>query len=251
MSLQGADLPRHRAIEQALRTRIAQLRPGDPLPSDTALCAEFHVSRMTARTAMARLVDEGLVLRDPGRGTFVAEPPAHRRADSLLTFSREMRRRGLVPSSRLLGRTVRPASTAEAAELAIAPGSPVVEVRRIRCADGQAVALEEAVLAERTRTAVFAADLESGSLHAALIAAGMVPTRGTATIGAAAADAGDAGFLGIPAGTPLLVEQRTILDAEGQPLERTASRYPADRYALEVAFSVEDRGRRRSDRRDR
>jgi hypothetical protein len=41
------------------------------------------------------------------------------------------------------------------------------------------------------------------------------------------------------------VERRTILDAEDLPLERTTSRYPADRYALEVAFSVEDRGGRR------
>ena len=57
--------PRYREIEAVLRERIAHLRPGQRLPSDTDLCAEFGVSRMTARHAMAQLADEGLVRRDP------------------------------------------------------------------------------------------------------------------------------------------------------------------------------------------
>ena len=49
--------PHYRQIEQALRERIATLRPGERLPSDAELCAEFGVSRMTARNAMQRLAD--------------------------------------------------------------------------------------------------------------------------------------------------------------------------------------------------
>jgi len=231
--------PSYRRIEQILRERIASLQPGDLLPSDTELCHEFGVSRMTARNAMQRLADEGLVLRQPGRGSFVAEPPAHRRADRLMTFSREMERRGRVPSSRILAREIRPASPAEAARLGLREGEPVVLLRRLRCADGEPIAIETAVLVRRCAPAVMGADLERGSLHAALVAAGFVLRRGLSTIVAEAATAEDARLLEVRRGDPLLVERRVILDTHGRRIEATESRYPADRYALDVRFDVE------------
>jgi len=83
-------VPQHRRIEQVLRERITSMQPGDRLPSDAELVAEFGVSRMTARNAMQRLAAEGLVAREPGRGSFVATPAAHRRTDRLMTFTRNV-----------------------------------------------------------------------------------------------------------------------------------------------------------------
>lgn len=231
--------PQYRRIEQALRERIAALQPGARLPSDAELTIEFAVSRMTARNAMQRLAEDGLIERQPGRGSFVAKPPTHRRANRLMTFTQEMLRRGLAPSSRVLERSLRPSTAAEAATLGIAIGEPVVHLRRLRCADDQPIAIETTILLGACADPVLAADLTRGSLHEALARAGFALRRGTGTIEAAAATAGDARLLAMRAGDPLLVERRVIADTHGRPIEATESRYRSDRYALDVRFEVE------------
>ena len=232
-------VPRYYEIEQALRARIAELQPDDPLPSDAMLCEEFGVSRMTARNAVQRLSQEGLVYRVPGRGTFVAEPPVHRQAGHLLSFTEEMRRRGRVPSSRLLARDMREPGPAEASRLQLEPGAEVVAVRRLRVADDEPLAIEEAVFPAAIAPVILRADLERGSLHDTLVEGGHVPTMGRARLGAEPAGPEDALLLDVPEGSPLLVEKRVIHDQDGRPLELCESRYAGARYGLDVQFDVE------------
>ena len=231
--------PQYRQIEQALRERISTLRPGARLPSDTDLVAEFGVSRMTARNAMQRLAEDGLIRREPGRGSFVTAPLTHRRTNRLMTFTQEMRRAGRVPSSRVLESELRPASPLEAVSLGLPPRQPVVHLRRLRQADGEPIAIETTILIGACAPAVMAADLANGSLHETLGRAGFGLVRGTGTIGAAAATPEDARLLAIQPGDPLLVERRVILDGQGRRIESTESRYVADRYGLDVQFDVE------------
>jgi GntR family transcriptional regulator len=232
--------PRYREIEQSLRKRLTRMAPGDALPSDAGLCQEFGVSRMTARNAVHRLALEGLVVRVPGRGTFVGESPTHRRANSLLSFSNEMRRRGRVPSSQLLTRALRVPTREEADRLQLKDGEKLVLLKRVRLADGQPIAVESARLHGRTAAAVLRSNLEKESLHTVLVRSGFLPTRGRATLWAEPAGAEDSRWLQMRRGDPMLVERRIILDQRGRPLEYTESRYPADRYALDVDFLVED-----------
>jgi GntR family transcriptional regulator len=234
--------PQYRQIEQSLRARIATLAAGERLPSDAELCAQFGVSRMTARNAMERLAVDGLIRREPGRGSFVAARPVHRRANRLMTFTREMLRAGRRPTSRLISRGLRPSTPTEAASLGIGPADPVVEVRRLRLADDVPIALETAILVGACADALLAADLVAGSLHETLARAGFQLHRGSGTISAAAGNAEDARLLEIAVGDPLLVERRVLVDGHGRRIEATESRYAADRYGLEVQFDVEGPG---------
>jgi GntR family transcriptional regulator len=231
--------PHYLQIERALRARIATLEPGARMPSDAELVGEFHVSRMTARHAMQRLAEDGLIRREPGRGSFVATPPAHRRTNRLMTFSQEMTRAGRVPSSKVLTRVIRPSTNAEASSLGIPARQPVVHLRRLRLADDAPMALESTVLIGATADAVMTADLANGSLHETLGRAGFALRRGTGTITAATATTGEARLLAMRTGDPLLVEQRVIVDSHARRIEATESRYPADRYGLVVDFDVE------------
>jgi GntR family transcriptional regulator len=203
------------------------------------LCREFTVSRMTARNAVQRLVQEGLVDRVPGRGTFVAVPPAHRRVDNLLSFSEQMRRRGQTAAADRIEVTVRPATDEEARRLALAAGGDVVVLRRLRLADRVPVADETAVLPGRLAAAIAGADWRTASLHELLVAEGAIPRTGRATITAESATAGDAHRLEVRRSTALLVERRLVLDADERPVELTESRYVASRYGLDVRFNVD------------
>jgi GntR family transcriptional regulator len=242
-------VPRYFEIEQALRARIAKLGPDDPLPSDAMLCAEFGVSRMTARNAVQRLAQEGIVYRVPGRGTFVAQAPTRRQASSLLSFSEEMRRQGRVPTSRVLEQRVREPTTFERARLRLEDGGRVIVLRRVRLADDVPMAVETAVFPESVAPVILGADLERRSLHEALLAAGRIPTAGHASIAAEPATADDAGVLDLSVGQPLLVERRLILDDRALPLELTESRYAGERYGLDVRFDVEAAASARRSRR--
>lgn len=228
--------PRYLAIERAVRRRIRELAPHAPVGSESRLAAEFGVSRMTARAAVTRLVDAGLVYREVGRGVFVAPPPPNRRADGLVRFSEQMRRAGRAATSRVIGTVRRDATDAE--RLALRPGAGgVIEVRRVRLADGTPIAVEVAVF-PAALSGLLDADL-TGSLHRALAGLGRVPTGGRATVTAETASAGDARLLDLEPGAAVLVERRLITDQYGHPLERTESRYAGSRYGLDVAFDVD------------
>jgi GntR family transcriptional regulator len=228
--------PRYFEIEQSLRGRVAALQPDSPLPSEAQLCEEFGVSRMTARAAVQRLVQDGLVYRVPGRGTFVAAAKANRTAGHILSFSDEMRRQGRVPTSRVVELRRRRASAEEERRLGV---RDVVALHRVRLADGKPLALERAVFPAGRVGGALEADLERESLFEALVASGLVPTSGSAALAAEAATAEDARLLRVRKGSPLLVERRLIHDQDGKPLEWTESRYVGSRYGIDVDFDVE------------
>ncbi|HYY77637.1 MAG TPA: GntR family transcriptional regulator [Actinomycetes bacterium] len=228
---------RYQEIERWLRGRVLRSAPGDPLPSELELAARFGVSRMTARQAVQNLAAEGLVQRRRGAGTFVAPRPIHRHEGSLMSFTEDMRRRGMEASSRLLEAGLRAASTADLDALRLPDGARVVAISRLRLADGAPMAIEHAALPAEF-AGVLADDLEAGSLHESMIARGRVPAISRSWIRARIASSAESRLLGLRARSALLVERRIIYGTDGLPLEHTETMYNADNYAIDAVFSV-------------
>src|SRR5580692_6435313 len=125
-------LPLYLQVEDVLADRISSgvLPVGAQLPSEDELIREFNVSRTTIRTTIQNLVSQGLVEIRRGRGTFVASPRMIQELTELTGFVEDMRVLGRIPTARVVSREVVPADDLVAGKLAIAVGTPVVQIRR-------------------------------------------------------------------------------------------------------------------------
>jgi GntR family transcriptional regulator len=160
-------LPKYLQLKASLLREIrrARLPEGTRLPSEQTLVATVGCSKMTVRQAIAELVREGVVRRDHGRGTFVAAPRAHRRFWTMISFTEEMRSRGVEVENRLLEvRRVRPSATVRAA-LRLRADEPVLRIRRIRAIHGRPIAYHVSHIPLARCPDLAKADLEADSLY--------------------------------------------------------------------------------------
>ncbi len=156
----------------------------------------------------------------------------HRRPGLFLSFTEELTRRGLAPSSRLISASLEPATVQELSDMGLPAGAEVVRLSRVRLADGVPIALEEAALRPELEP-VLGADLSARSMHQVLLELDVVATRAVGSISARPARADERRALELPAHASLLVEVRILFDQHGQVFERTEARYAAEHYAAE------------------
>ncbi len=144
-------LPLYQQLYDILRESISRgdWKPGDLIPPESELIEKYQVSRITVRQVLDMLVKDGLIYRQQGRGTFVAHPAVEQVMQRLVSFTDDMRRRGFEPSTRVLRAGLMPATKEMAASLAIEPGEEIVQIIRIRLADGEPMSVEESHLVHR------------------------------------------------------------------------------------------------------
>jgi GntR family transcriptional regulator len=224
--------PLHEQIKQLLLERIeaGDWPPGTYLPSETRLAEEYGVSVGTLRTALTALAGDGIVVRRQGKGTAVATHDADSALFRFFTLQRPDGTR-VLPVSQPLARVLRAADAAEAADLGLAQGAPVVHIRRLREIEGRTVILEDVVL-DATRFGRLATEpevLPNTLYHLYQREYGATVTGAEERLAAIPADAEAAHHLGVPPGTPLLRIHRIARDWQGAPLERRVSAVLTDR----------------------
>ncbi len=221
---------KHVQVREYVRDLLDGAEPGTPAPSERELVHRFGVARMTVRQALDALVSEGMLERVPGRGTFVAQRSTQPIA-ALTSFSEDMRRRGILPTSQNLLARVESAGPGVARALEVAEGDPVVHWQRLRCGDGSPVCLENAYLNAELLPGFIERLPES--LYEELARRGLSPTWGEDSVEAATATSMEAKILEVSTGSPVLRVAR-LTCAESVPVEVSRSIYRADRYTMWV-----------------
>jgi len=218
------------AVRQAIRERY---QPGDLIPSESELQESFGVSRATIRQALQELVAEGLLQRRRGRGTFVAAPKIAEALPRIVSFSEEMRKQGLVPSTRSVRVEAVPAPTRVVESLGLAADERCLRLERIRCANDRPIVLLVSYLPERL--GIDPREDFTGSLYALLEGKyGIQLGEARQVIEAAAADKPVARALEIDEGDPILIIRRGVFSRARAPVEYVEGFYRADRYRYEI-----------------
>lgn len=206
--------------------------PGQSIPSERELSEHFGLARMTVRQAIDALVNEQILERVVGLGTFVA----HRKMDlqvKLTSYSEEMQRRGMVPAAHVLSFEQINASALLARELQMEEGQPVVRFRRQLLADGEPMSVDENFIPAR-RVPGILDDPPPTSLYNVLSERyGLVMEWGEDMIEATAASPSIARLLNVEMGAPLLKISRHAYVSRAM-VDYSVSYYRADRYKLWV-----------------
>ena len=226
--------PLYQQIKQDLLDQINQhvLKPGDGLPSEAQLAAQYNVSRITIRRAIKDLIQQGVLFSLQGKGTFVAQSPI-RAISGFRSFSEDIRAKGLHPSSQVLRFEEETAAEQVASYLQIPPGDHVYVLERIRMADDQPMAFETAYLPVRLFPQLKQFDFNQQSLYTVLQDHYHIyPSWADAEIHAATATPEVARALGILPGEAVLIAHRFSYNEAFDILEYVVSIYCGNRFTF-------------------
>jgi GntR family transcriptional regulator len=235
--------PLYERVESVLAGDIADgsLPPETQLPSEDGFVARFKVSRTTVRKAIQNLVERGLVEVRRGKGTFVTQPKITQELTELTGFVEDMQASGRTPTARLLDRRVLAVDEVVAHHLALAPGTLVVRLQRVRLADGVAISFDETYLLREIGEKVAADNLEAEPVFALLEDKYGTPlVEAEYKLEAAAADLVAAQALEVPAGSPIFLIERTSYTTGNRPIDYERLHYRGDliRFVTRLARSA-------------
>jgi GntR family transcriptional regulator len=214
--------------------RLKGLRPGDRLPTEPELGRQLSVSRGTVRRAFDDLEREGLVSRQPGRGTFVAQRRMMRPLSELTSFTEHLRSLGLEPGSRLVSyRRIDGDGDADGGHFP--HRTALVRIVRLRTADAEPVGVHTLLLpCDVAREIGFTRQAlrrtPDVSLYGALASAGVEIDVAREDLTARLATSGERELLQVPEPSPVLEVVRRTYGVRSRPVEFVRAVYRADRY---------------------
>jgi GntR family transcriptional regulator len=231
-------VPKYVQMENALYEQISsgELAPGAQIPSEAELSAQYDCARMTVRKALDGLVNRGILVRRPGKGTFVTDTILTHRLSTTMSFSHALRARGFEVTTQVLKQTIIPASANVIRELKLPQQAEVVLIRRLRFVQGRPSAIHTSYLDARLYAGLLELDLENGSLLTAIeqVAGSAVLSYSVDYVRPSLLNLEESELLHLPIGSPVLELEGTSFTEHGHPVHFNRATYPGDIFKLAV-----------------
>lgn len=230
-------VPYYQQIVDQVRSLITKrkLKEGQTFCSEGDIAGFLGVSKMPVRQAFQKLRSEGLLVIAKGKRPVIGSGRVPWNFQQLRGFSEEMRRRGLVPSARVLSMEIVDPELEVAQALKLTIGEKIYRLRRLRFVNGEPVALVTSHLPARIFAGIDRHDLEKQSLYQVFE---QVYKRklhwAEEVIGAAVSGDEEAEVLGAQSGSPILVIKETTYDTQNIAIEYSVSLLRGDRYTASV-----------------
>ena len=241
----SSPIPLYLQIAQRLHHDIAvgQLRPGATIGSEAALTKRFGVSRVTLRQAIALLVDQGIVSRRHGKGTFVEAAPLDYPLDALVGTTQVFSALGREWRSEVASLQTTRAGEDTARLLQLRPTDRVTRITRVDYAGRDALAVAHIQLPETVGKKLGIRDIEAKPLYPLLSEkAGERADLAHQTMRAAAASREVSSLIGIDEGAPVMVVSRVTHNSNGRPIEYSEVYFRADsiRFLISLRRTGDD-----------
>jgi len=231
-------IPLYHQIKEDLLLKIEQnkLKPGDKLPAEHNLMKEYDVSRITVRNAIMALVNQGLLFRKSGIGTFVAEPKAVRLFPGVTSFTEDMRNKNMSPGRKLLSYKIKKASESLCKKMEIKKGEKILQIERLMFANDEPIAIHFINLPELIWKNVDLSEdnIKEKSLYQLIESSGFELGEAEENIEGSIADSSIAKTLGIKENAPILIVERFVRSTSGDILDYAINTYRADRYKYHI-----------------
>lgn len=202
---------------------------GDRIPSERELALEFNVSRMTLRQAVQTLVEEGILERQVGAGTFVARKKVQEKMTGVTSFTELMEEQGKKPSSRTVSYLVTTPSLSEMERLKLKDDEKVLRMERIRYADEVPICFEVATL-PYSLVKDYERNQITTSLYRTLEESGRKIGHAQQSVSAQVASERIAEYLNIKRCSAILRLRQITELGDGTPFEYVRTQYAGDKF---------------------
>jgi len=231
-------IPHYIRIKKYLRELAAQAKPHDSIPSEMQLSAQFSVSRGTVKQAVMDLVNEGLLYRKQGRGTFVSEPRITRSFDRLPSFTEDIRRMGKGPHTRILSLKQVPVPPNLIQLFSLESGDNVIKFKRVVSTEGTPVVVLTSYLNPRIYPHLKADEIKDSLYEALKSKYGITPTQAQDTYSIVDVAPKTAALLQCKKSASVCFSQRIAYLADGRVAEYVESFIRSDRFQFNIYIGM-------------